>query len=112
MSRVEVQQQILIEIEGNQQLVTELLDWGQATGHHPVFVPLVGRGQLVAYYSPEVAEKVITWLRSKGHAVAPSPTTPAIEKLIAAVRAECANFNFPDEDRPLLWEALQELDNA
>jgi hypothetical protein len=38
--------------------------------------------------------------------------TAALEAVVAAARAECAKFQFPDEDRPELWEALQALDAA
>lgn len=35
-----------------------------------------------------------------------------LEAVVSAVRKECAKFNFPDEDRPELWEALKSLDAA
>ncbi len=33
------------------------------------------------------------------------------EKMAAAIRDECSQFAFPDEDRPKLWEALAAWDN-
>ncbi len=54
----------------------------------------------------EVISHVAAWLRRE---IDPRWRSPA-EKLVAAVRAECAKFRFPDEDRPELWEALQEVD--
>jgi hypothetical protein len=38
------------------------------------------------------------------------PAREAIDGLVDAVRAECAKFHHPDEDRPELWEALQAYD--
>ena len=31
------------------------------------------------------------------------------ELLLAGVRAECKQFNFPDEDRPKLWDPLKKI---
>lgn len=40
----------------------------------------------------------------------PSPRVSALERVAEAARAECAKFQFPDEDRPGLNTALAALD--
>lgn len=39
----------------------------------------------------------------------PSPRNEALNRLLQAARAECAQFKFPDEDRPRLWEAVEAI---
>jgi hypothetical protein len=52
----------LPRVRDDKGLVRDLQTWCYEQGIYAVHTPAVGGGQMMAYYEPEDAEKVLTWL--------------------------------------------------